>query len=110
MASRVVYRESGEPWFAIEVADDVPTPPYSPLRGGRVENVQASMREAGEIVAQTAKDILGPMQDALAEAAPGGVELTFGVKLGAEGSLPLIMKATGEATFEVKLRWTNAGK
>lgn len=110
MASRIVYRENGEAWFAVEATDDVLAPAHSPLRGGKADSVKTTIRDAGEIIAQTAKDILGPIQESLEQAAPGNVELTFGIKLGTEGNLPMVMKASGEATFEVKLCWNTDGK
>lgn len=36
---------------------------------------------------------------------PDQVNLTFGVSVSMEGGIPLITKATGDATFTVKAKW-----
>lgn len=100
----IIKHQDGSDWFEVEVA-----PVSTELRGvgETVERAATNIREAGEVIAKTASEVLTSMRAGLHEAAPDTVELTFGVILGAEGGLPFVTKASAEATFSVKLTWKN---
>jgi hypothetical protein len=61
--------------------------------GGQLENVAA-----------LAKAALGALQ----AAAPGKIELEFGVELGGEAGVPLVTKGTAKANFKVVLTWSDS--
>lgn len=107
MSTTTVHRDNGEPWFEIETVGTASTQPESPLRGARTDAAVTTLRDAGEVIAKVAEDIVGSVRDALDQARPDSMELTFGVSVGAEGAIPLVTKATGEATFEVHLSWSS---
>lgn len=103
MDRRVVLNESGEPWFAVEVAAV-----ESPLRGGmraNLEGISEGISDVGSIIAKSCSDILHSLKAESEGALPDEVELTFGVSLGGEANIPLISKASGEATFSVRVCW-----
>jgi hypothetical protein len=99
---RTVVNESGEPWFSVEIEDM-----DSPLRGGRqlVSNAVTSIADVGDVIAKACSDIMTSLQDGLSGALPQEMEVSFGVTLGAEAGLPTLTKASGEATFAVRVLW-----
>ncbi len=62
-----------------------------------------SFNEAVQALRQNAGVILASLQDL----APEEIEVSFGVKVGAEAGTPFfgLAKASGEASYEVKLTW-----
>jgi hypothetical protein len=63
------------------------------------------LEEVGTAIVQTCQQIVTRVSSGLAQGRPDELELTFGVSLSAEGGIPLITKASGEATFEVRAQW-----
>ena len=102
MERSVVSRE-GQIVYAIEAIDSSP----SPLRGAAdaAGAALAGLGDVGAVIASACEDIIGAMKAGLAASAPDEVELTFGVSVTAEGSVPLIVKASGQATIGVKAVW-----
>lgn len=99
---RIILDANGKPWFAVEVQG-----PVSPLRGAHeaISNAVAGIADVGSVIAKSCTDIMGAMKAELSGVLPDEVELTFGVSLGGEASLPLISKASSEATFTVRICW-----
>lgn len=62
-----------------------------------------SFQEAVMVMKENAKNILSTLH----ELGPEEVEIAFGVKVGAEGGIPLfgLAKASGESSYSVKLTW-----
>ena len=106
---RIILDADGKPWFAVEV-DGV----ESPLRGGMhttIENAASGLEDVGKVIAKSCTDIMTTLRTELGAAAPEEVELSFGVTLSGEASIPLVSKASGEATFGVRILWKpEAGK
>lgn len=65
----------------------------------------ADLAAVGHGIAETCGQIIGSVRGHLAQLAPDDLELTFGVKVAGEAGIPLITKASGEATIEVKATW-----
>ena len=59
-----------------------------------IDNAMIAIKYLGAKVREATKDL--DMQEA---------EVAFGLKFGAEGSIPFISKATGEGHLTVKLKW-----
>lgn len=107
MSELVVHGAAGEARYLIECV------PSSRLEGANASELRGlgaprpldGLEKAGEAIAEVCDHLLGKVRAGVAEARPQELELTFGVSLTAEGGLPLIGKATGEATFEVRVLW-----
>lgn len=99
---RIVLDSEGKPWYAVEVTPDV-----SPLRGvaETAANVAQGVADVGDVIAQSSREILEAMQAGLGDFAPDEVELEFGVSLRGGLGIPIIAKASGEATFTVRVCW-----
>ncbi|MFB4353214.1 CU044_2847 family protein [Microbacterium sp. LS_15] len=111
MSQHIITDEGGRPLFTIEVAQ----PAESPLRGGVdgfVSTTADNVREVGQAIAKLCDDVMTSVKASITAASPDELELTFGVSLGGEASIPLVTKATSEATFTVRALWrdTGAGK
>lgn len=107
---RIIFGSDGKPLLAIEV-DAVPREieeQLEALRGG-VPATFDGLEEAGVAIAEACKRVLGKVRDNLKGNPPDELELKFGVKVAAEGGLPFVTKASGEATFEVRAVWTGSG-
>jgi hypothetical protein len=61
--------------------------------------------EVGNTIVQACQQVVSKVTSGLKAARPDELEMTFGVSLSAEGGIPLITKASGEATFEVRAQW-----
>jgi len=99
---KIILDKDGKPWYSVEVTSDP-----NPLRGA-VENVASaatSISNVGDIIAQSSRDILESMKQGLGESTPDEVELEFGVSLKGDFGIPIIAKASGEATFKVRIAW-----
>ena len=101
--TRVILDEHGKPWFAVEVEPNE----NSPLRGvtDTAENVARSLTDVGDVIAKASRDVLESMQAGLGALAPDEVELEFGVSLSGEVGIPMVTKASGQATFTVRVCW-----
>lgn len=101
---RIILDADGKPWFAVEVDGA-----ESPLRGGlhtTIENAATGLQDVGTVIAKSCTDIMETLRSGLGTtSAPDEVELSFGVTLGGEASIPLVSKASGEATFTVRVKW-----
>ncbi|KQR49177.1 hypothetical protein ASF87_10320 [Microbacterium sp. Leaf161] len=99
---RIILDAAGKPWYAVEVEPDV-----SPLRGvaQTAENVARGVADVGEVIAQSSREILEAMREGLGDVAPDEIELKFGVSLRGDLGIPIIAKASGEATFTVRVCW-----
>ncbi|MBT2534317.1 hypothetical protein J7E83_19730 [Arthrobacter sp. ISL-48] len=99
---RIIVNDAGKPWFAVEVQG-----PESPLRGAHeaISNAVVGIADVGSVIAKSCTDIMGALKAELSGVLPDEVELSFGVSLGGEASLPLISKASSEATFTVRVCW-----
>lgn len=70
-----------------------------------VSNVNKLGRKFGD-VQQLIVTVCTGLHDAIAGIPkPETVEVEFGVKLGGEGGLPMVTKATAEANFKIKIGW-----
>ncbi|MBW9110146.1 CU044_2847 family protein [Microbacterium ureisolvens] len=100
--TRFILDENGKPWFAVQVDDDT-----SPLRGvaDTAANAAESLADVGDVIAKSCSDILGAMRDGLGDLAPEEIELQFGVSLRGDVGISLVTKASGEATFTVRVCW-----
>ena len=106
MAEAVIHDSSGKPLLTIELDEGGSSTQGSPVRGeGRIDKSLEDLGHVGDAVAATCKEIASRVRAGLADAHPDEFELSFGVTLGAEGGLPGITKAKGEATFEVRATW-----
>lgn len=99
---RIVVDDEGNPRYAVEVVSDV-----SPLRGisDTAATTARGVADVGDVIAASSKEILEAMKAGLGELVPDEVELEFGVSLRGELGLPIIAKASGEATFTVRVCW-----
>lgn len=99
---RIILDESGKPWFAVEVQG-----PESPFRSarGNVDNAVTTLADVGSVIAKSCTDIMTTLKSELSGALPDEVELSFGITLGGEASIPLITKSSGEATFAIRVCW-----
>jgi hypothetical protein len=78
------------------------------LRGFSVGDASDRLKEAGEAVALTCEAVMSQLRSSLGQLAPDEVELQFGLSLGGEVGIPVITKATTEATLSVTAKWTKA--
>ncbi|AOX45317.1 CU044_2847 family protein [Microbacterium sp. BH-3-3-3] len=103
MSEHLIQDENGRTLFTIEVT----RPAESPLRGVSefASTTAHHVREVGETVAKLCNDVMMAMRDGVTAASPDELELTFGISLGGETSIPLVTKATSEATFTVRALW-----
>lgn len=103
MSERLVEDDEGRTLYAIEVVPVVD----SPLRGGEhvVATVTQNVRDVGVAIADLCNDVMSSVREGVSAASPDELELTFGIVLGGEVSVPLVTKATSEATFTVRARW-----
>lgn len=101
--TRVILDEQGKPWFAVEVEPSE----ASPLRGvtDTAENVARSLADVGDVIAKASRDVLESIQAGLGALTPDEVELEFGVSLSGEVGIPMVTKASGQATFTVRVCW-----
>lgn len=101
--TRVILDAQGNPWFAIEVEPSDATP----LRGvtDTAENVARSLTDVGDVIAKASRDVLESMRAGLGTLTPDEVELEFGVSLSGEVGIPMVTKASGQATFTVRVCW-----
>lgn len=99
---RIVLDDEGKPWYAVEVVPEV-----NPLRGvtETATNVAQGVADVGDVIAQSSREILEAMRAGLGEFAPDEIELEFGVSLRGDVGIPIIAKASGEATFTVRVCW-----
>lgn len=69
------------------------------------ERVFTSFEEAVNALKKNAQFLI----EAMEELAPREVEVSFGLKVGAEAGLPIfgLAKASGEASYEVKITWSS---
>lgn len=67
----------------------------------------SDLRRVGVGIAETCQQVMQSMRHRLDELAPDEFELKFGVTISAEGGVPLISKASGEATLEVTAKWVH---
>jgi hypothetical protein len=106
MAERLIQDESGRTLFTVEVH-----PTESPLRGGEgfASTTAEHLRDVGETIAKLCDDVMTAVRDGVSAASPDELELTFGISLGGEASIPLVTKATSEATFTVRALWNGPG-
>jgi hypothetical protein len=104
MSQHIVTDDHGRSLFTIEVAQ----PLESPLRGGVdgfASTTADNVREVGQAIAKLCDDVMSSVKASITEVSPDELELSFGVSLGGEASIPLITKATSEATFTVRAVW-----
>lgn len=66
----------------------------------------SDLSKVGVGIAETCQQVMQSMQARLDALAPDDFELKFGVTISAEGGVPFISKASGEATLEVTAKWT----
>lgn len=99
---RIVVGADGEPSYAVEIA-----PGISPLRGAEesLAAVASGVADVGSVIAQASRDILQTLKEGLEDLVPSDVELEFGVSLRGDAGIPIIAKASGEATFKVRVSW-----
>lgn len=111
MTERIIQDESGRALFTVEVR-----PTETPLRGaggeGFASTTASHIRDVGETIAKLCDDVMTAMREGVTAVSPDELELTFGISLGGEASIPLVTKASSEATFTVRALWnkTDAGK
>lgn len=108
MSQRIITDGEGRPLFTVEVAQPV----ESPLRSADtfVATTADNIRELGETIAKLCDDVMTAVKSGLTSASPDELELSFGVSLGGEASIPFVTKATSEATFTVRAVWRNTGE
>lgn len=106
MSERLIQDDEGRTLYAIEV---VPVA-ESPLRGGEhvVETVTQNVRDVGVAIADLCNDVMSSVRKGVSAAAPDELELTFGIVLGGEVSVPFVTKATSEGTFTVRAKWNKS--
>lgn len=106
ISSSLIFDESGKPVALIEVSglDAAVADQVRALRGGVRETTQ-NLASVGLGIATTCRQIINSIQENLSDIKPNEFEIKFGVKLSTEGGLPLIAKAKGEATIEVRAVW-----
>lgn len=99
---RIIVDSEGKPRFAVEVTEEV-----SPLRGVNetAANTARAIAEVGDVIAESSREILDAIKEGLGELAPDEMELQFGVSMSAGAGLPMIVRASGEANFTVRVCW-----
>jgi hypothetical protein len=102
----VVRNPAGEPVALVELTytDSGLADQLGGLRGGMADAL-GNMEKVGEGIAETCRQVMQSVRANTDALAPDEFELTFGVKISGEGGIPLVTKASGEATLEVKARW-----
>lgn len=105
----VAGTSAADPAVYIEVVDDpvegVPQPAPRELRSSTGEIV-GRLEAAGEAVVAACQAVIGKVRTDLADAAPDELELEFGVVLAGEAGIPVLTKASAEATLKVKATWS----
>lgn len=103
MPHRIITDPEGHAQFTIEVANRS----ESPLRGSDsfASTTANNLRDIGVTIAKLCEDVMTTVREGTTAASPDELELTFGISLGGEASIPLVTKATSEATFTVKAVW-----
>lgn len=104
-ATMAIHDAAGNIVAAIEItaADPGLAEQLDAFRGVR-DNV-TDLAAVGHGIAETCGQIIGSVRSQLAHLAPDDLELAFGVKIAGEAGIPLITKASGEATIEVRATW-----
>lgn len=102
MTERLIQDASGRTLFTVEVR-----PTETPLRGseGFASTTAEHVRDVGETIAKLCDDVMSAMREGVTAVSPDELELTFGISLGGEASIPLVTKASSEATFTVRALW-----
>lgn len=105
MTERLITDEHGRTLFTIEVTH----PSDSPLRSAEsiASTTAQNVRDVGETIAKLCNDVMTSVRAGVSSVSPDELELSFGISLGGEASIPLVTKATSEATFTVRALWTN---
>jgi len=100
-----VHDASGKIVAAIEVSPDESAlaEQLAGLRGARTP--VANLADLGHGIAETCGQLISSVHTQLGHLAPDDFEVSFGVVVSAEAGIPLITKATGEATITVKATW-----
>lgn len=70
------------------------------------EKALKNLEEMSEAIKNDAKFLL----DKMAELSPAEVEISFGIKAGAEAGIPFfaLAKASGESNFTFTMKWVNS--
>jgi hypothetical protein len=115
MPSDAIPVRYGTSTFLVEVDPDVKVPVLvGPAKGGvkgipkgmePVSDVRAIGREFADIKDLIVTVCRGLHETIAAIPAPEAMEVEFGIKLGGEAGLPMITKASAEASFQVKIGW-----
>ena len=104
-ATMAIHDAAGNVVAAIEItaADPGLADQLDAFRG--VRDTVTDLAAVGHGIAETCGQIIGSLRSQLAHLAPDDFELAFGVKIAGEAGIPLITKASGEATIEVRATW-----
>jgi hypothetical protein len=100
-----VRSENKEHFILIESSDDQGIP-----RNASKDIVRKVAKELGEqleplsAVADTIRNAL------IAANNPSEIEVEFGLELGGEGGIPMIVEGSAKANFKITLRWANDRK
>jgi hypothetical protein len=96
-----VESPGGVIWVEIEQDDEVDNLTLSSTQ----ERALSSFQEATKALKSNAQYILKNLEDI----SPDKVEISFGIKVGAEAGSPFfcLAKASGEANYSVKITWKN---
>lgn len=105
LATRAIHDAAGNLVAAIEVTAVEPGLAAQLEAFRSVRDNVTDLAAVGHGIAETCGQIIGSVRGQLAHLAPDDLELTFGVKIAGEAGIPLITKASGEATIEVKATW-----
>lgn len=105
LTTMTVHDQAGNVVAAIEIfpVDPGLAEQLDVFRSAR--DTTADLAAVGRAIAETCGQIVGSIRSQLAQLTPDDLELTFGVKIAGEAGLPLITKASAEATIEVKATW-----
>ncbi len=100
-----VKSEKKEHFILVESSDDQGIP-----RNASRDIVRKVAKELGEqleplsAVADTIRNAL------IAANNPSEIEVEFGLELGGEGGIPMIMEGSAKANFKITLKWANDKK
>jgi hypothetical protein len=101
-----LYDKAGKLIAFVEITPNATADlPETDLRGFDIGGAAERLKDAGNAIAETCDSIMSAMRARLADLQPDEVELEFGVTLGGEVGVPIISKASAEATLSVKAIW-----
>ena len=72
-----------------------------------IEKVTRSFTNLSQTIVNACKSFVNIINQVEEEARPDEMQIEFGIKLGAEGSV-FVVKTSGEANFSISLSWKNS--